>query len=492
MTATTLDRPGAGRAPERPPASRVRPPPRPPASPGPAISAPTSLLAASLAGQGAAPQQAETAPEEATWSEAFPVARLVDAGAAPPTDRGGASIHGIARPGALVRGSLLDLQRLAGNAAVTAALGCGPMAADRGRAAGQRPIGSTGLLRLMPDASAPLQRAVPPEPTRLVVQRNGEENEAKLREVQGKAMFALLPALAKMDPTVLADEAAARFVGGPRLIVAIRAVQQKGSWKGFATSQGAELAALPTDQIGDVMRFVGAPQDVGLYERDNFDGRFDGFVEPVTKTITLILKVKAIPVEDAGPTDAEMEEFKAGFKSTVETTWSGKGTVKPDCKGVGPFKTRAVVQFVEGGEHLPIKVYPASVRAGGITTDLPTGKRSGEMAADAGKTYPTEQYAGQPKGEALKSEQATAAHEFGHAIGIDHVRCKGEGICYGTNQEEWDDVMGGGMKLQRVNVGGAVHSDFAAFERIGERWGRDKVFKGAALDAKCNKWSGGG
>jgi len=309
-------------------------------------------------------------------------------------------------------------------------------------------------------------------------------------------MSALLLQLAGMDPTVLADTEAARFVGGPRLIVAIRAVQPEGDWEAFATARGTELTALPIDQIGDVMRFVGAPKDVGLYERDQFDGRFGAFVDPVSATITLILKVQAIPVEDAGPTDAEMEEFKAGFKSTVETTWSGKGTVKPACPipGVGAFSTRAVVHFVQSDPHLPITVYPSSVSAGGIINELdetgkPTGKRRGEMAADAGNTRRTGQPAGQPDpNKPLKSEQATAAHEFGHAIGIDHVRCKGGDICYGTTQQEWDDVMGGGMKLQRVKVGGEVHSDFAAFERIGERWGKD-VFPGP-LAAKCNKWGG--
>jgi len=331
------------------------------------------------------------------------------------------------------------------------------------------------------------------DPTRPLVQRNGGENEEKLRQIQGQAMFALLPTLAAMDRSVLADEAAASFVGGPRLVVAIRAVQQKGNWKAFATSQGAELAALPTDQIGDVMRFVGAPKNVGLYERDQFDGRFDAFVEPVSATITLILKVKAIRVEDAPPTQGELESFKVGFKSTVERTWSGQGTVKPACPipGVGAFKTRAVVHFVESGEHLPITVYPSSVRVGAIESEKdeggkPTGKRTGRMSADAGDVSKTEQYEGQPKGQPLRSEQATAAHEFGHAIGVDHVRCKGEGICYGTTQQEWDDVMGGGMKLQRMKVGNGVHSDFAAFERIGERWGKD-VFPGP-LAAKCNKW----
>jgi hypothetical protein len=499
VTATTLDRPGAGRAQERPPASRIRPPARPPASPGPAISAPTSLLAASLAGRGEGAEQAEAAPEEATWTEAFPIARRAGAGATPPTDPRDAWIHGIARPGALVRGSLLDLQRLAGNAAVAAALGRASTARDREGSIEQRDRGLRGGPSLLL-AGPVLQRgpngAETLENVHLAERIARDLRTQLLREVQGMAMFALLPALTNLDSTVLADEEAARAAGGQRLIVAIRAVKQKGAWDAFATAHGAELTALPIDQIGDILTFVGAPKDVKVYDQKKFNGQFDALVDPVTAMITLILKVKAIPLPEAEgtpPSPAEIEQFKAGFKRTVEAAWSGKGTVKPSCPKIPTFKTRAVVNFVESGEHLPIKVYDATVNIAQVvckrdpTTGKPTGECKGEMASDTGdKSRKTEQPAGQPDPKKpLTSEQVPAAHEFGHAIGIDHVRCKEGGICYGTTKQEFNDVMGGGMKLQRLTIGGAVHSDFAAFERIGKCWGED-----IKLPAKCNVWGG--
>jgi hypothetical protein len=99
-------------------------------------------------------------------------------------------------------------------------------------------------------------------PERPVVQRS-PENEKALAAIQGGAMFALLPDVARLPPEVRADEAAAQFVGGPRLVLAIRAVQNKGNWKAFATANATELVALPLDQIDDLMRYVGAPRTFG-------------------------------------------------------------------------------------------------------------------------------------------------------------------------------------------------------------------------------------
>lgn len=336
-------------------------------------------------------------------------------------------------------------------------------------------------------AMQPLQREV--------LQRD-KANEQPLADIQGKPMFALLPVIAAMQPVAArADYGAAMVVGGPRLVVAMKAAASVGDWKGFAAANAEELANLPPDQIGDIMRYVKAPADVKQYERNEFDGRYDAWVEPTSGLITLIMKVKIEPVEDAGPSRDEIAQFRSEFKQNVESTWSGKGTVKPSCPDlpIAAFKTKVVVHFVDGGEHLPITLYSSRVNTGAIETDK-QGRRRARLSADAARERPTEHYAGQPKDSQgrpipLKSKQSVAAHEFGHAIGIDHPRCKGGGVCYGSTQQEWDDVMGGGMKLQVLKdaKGLVTHSDFAAFERIGERWGRD-VFPGG-LAAKCNKWT---
>jgi hypothetical protein len=333
------------------------------------------------------------------------------------------------------------------------------------------------------------------------------EHEEAFAKIQGSPMYDVLPQLAALDAAVRSDEQAARKVGGPRLVLAVRAVKSKGNWQPFAVTNAAEIAELPIDQIGDLMRFVGAPATVRLFDRADFDGRFDGMADATTGTITLIMRVKFEPVEGqtysgdpVGTTAWEQNNQKAfaafgpKFKAAVESAWSKSGPVKPTCPGtrVAPLATRVSVQIVESNEHLAVRLY-------GVTASVPSniepnlGKgetsRRGKMQVGDTDLKPTSHK--NPNGTTVTSAQVTAAHEFGHAMGLKHVACdSNEGVCYGTTQAEYGDIMGGGMSVGTMSVGSGkgahVHDDLRAFEKIGERWGQDLL--PGPLGPRCNKW----
>ncbi|MGH3440166.1 MAG: hypothetical protein ACRDRN_27450 [Sciscionella sp.] len=76
-------------------------------------------------------------------------------------------------------------------------------------------------------------------------------------------MFALLPALEGFPVGLRSDEEAARVVGGPRLVTALRAVAaRKSPWEDFRATHEAELNALPVDQIENISVYLNA-RDIG-------------------------------------------------------------------------------------------------------------------------------------------------------------------------------------------------------------------------------------
>jgi hypothetical protein len=188
--------------------------------------------------------------------------------------------------------------------------------------------------------------------------------------------------------------------------------------------------------------------------------------------------------------------FGPKMKAAIEAAWAGTGPVKPVTKGlkVPTFATKVSVQLVDGGEHISFKVYGATagVRSN-VNQKLPPGatSRSGELQiGDADKKKTDLQH---DDGTKVSSEQVTAAHEFGHAMGLQHVRCAGGGVCYGMNQTEYNDIMGGGMSLGPTAVGSGkgatVHDNLTPFQKIGEVWGKE-VFPGP-LAAKLSVWGPG-
>lgn len=403
---------------------------------------------------------------------------------------------------------------VAGLLARTGPCSCGapPPIARRGLLNGQRLLGNQSMQRWLSEhrlasaersAAPPLRRLAAgamPALQRVPLQRK-PENEAALAAIQGQAMFALLPSLAALPADVRTDEAAGGFVGGPRLVTAMRVVAAKGTpWATFVASNNGQLASLPNDQITDIITYLGAPKDARYYKADQFSGWFDGGVDPVASTVTLYFRVR-FEVEGArfGPsaagtkeweaeTRAGLDKFKVDFKRVVEETWSGKGSLKPACAvgSVKSLKATCVVTVVDSGEHTVFK----------ILNDVPGGRahaKPGEGSLKVSSNQPvTEKQQGviDPTGKHqvdLTTTRTGSAHEFGHAIGLHHPRPQaGDEASYGKTAEERSDVMGAGQKLQKLKIGGYTHDDFAPWERIAKRWGQD-VFPGAL--AKCNEWS---
>ena len=90
----------------------------------------------------------------------------------------------------------------------------------------------------------------------MMLQRK-EENNADLAAIQGFAMYDLLVQLTKLPENVLDDEEAGGFVGGPRLVTAMRAARAKMQKDGdFLGNNRREIQALPPDQAADILRFL--------------------------------------------------------------------------------------------------------------------------------------------------------------------------------------------------------------------------------------------
>jgi len=405
---------------------------------------------------------------------------------------------------------VLALQRLAGNLAVVAALQRSGPGSGGGCGCG---CGGAGGCRSGAETDDEAAGRVP-APT---VQRT-KENEAPLAGIQGLPMHALLPAIANLDPPAArTDFDAAAFVGGPRLVIAMRAVQAKAagtSWLDFAVAQSSALAAFP-NELYAIIPLLGGPMNARAYPKDRFGGRYDAIVDPAGGTITIVLRValSVQPDRSFDPGDpahndpaswrnrapALLAQYRAQMAGEVQSVLSGKGSITAACpKGRHTtFKTAMRLEVVDDANaaHRVVVLHSRDAEGRGGAThsedpSVPINLKEGTLGVKKHTVTKSN-----PKGTApvtKEVESSTTAHEVGHAIGLEHPVCKGgDDKCYGITMDQYEDVMGGGAKMQvlKPGAGGApAHDDFAPWEAVAKVWAAAEMLPGA-LDAACNTWT---
>lgn len=143
---------------------------------------------------------------------------------------------------------VIHLQRAAGNAAVSGLLGQEISADDR---------------RRLPTVQRDKKKAPAKKPP------STDPPQKQLADIQGHAMDALLPELAALEPAVREDEALGLAVGGTRLTMAMQTVKAKAAkvaWTTFLGTKKSDFMSWPPDQVGSVLRFLGAGSETAAMQ----------------------------------------------------------------------------------------------------------------------------------------------------------------------------------------------------------------------------------
>ena len=174
----------------------------------------------------------------------------------------------------------------------------------------------------------------------------------------------------------------------------------------------------------------------------NFDAEFDRRAalnaqrRPATEPCRLVLNVRVkFNFNDTRTpsrwTPAEQNRWTSEFIRIVTNRWSFRFLLAPaQACASEPCQSAAAILHIE-----PV----TSSAHHTVNVDY---SKPGDARSDVHDLYRSDVQRG---GSDLRTSHATATHEAGHMLGLEHVHCNtDDDQCYGTNREESADIMGRG------------------------------------------------
>lgn len=178
-------------------------------------------------------------------------------------------------------------------------------------------------------------------------------------------------------------------------------------------------------------------------------GRFDAMLDREQSLLTITMRVAFDFQSVPGPlnepwTPERMSQWKSDFIRLTVTRWSDRYVLAPDgaCPTENMSEVRVLIAVQEDNLHPHFQV--------GIDNQEML-ESSGVSRADRHGRFHAPDVREQFHPDS-GTRQTTAEHEFGHMLGVHHIRCEGnQPDCYGVTpaatQQEKEDVMGVGSEV---------------------------------------------